>query len=459
MSFSIRTFLLINLLLSVALITSFAIIGNLILSHQDIENQLNADLKSVGAHLNILFSSDLDRKDLLAIQQHLRGPQFNTKITDEKKPLNPMQSLQLQVWRKDKLIFSSEEAPSIPFSDGSPGITAAVIGDHTWRINTIYNKAKDLTIMVAESADKGQQLENQLTRDTVLITLIAYPFLGIVIWFIVGRALNPLKKITKEVSHRAPSYLKPVDTTSVPAEVSPLVEELNHLFARLQEAFDREKRFTADAAHELKTPLAAISMHTQIALCTQDDEERKTTLRKIISGVDRSTHVIQQLLTLSKMLPDATLERPTIVHLARETTDVAALLAPEAINKNIELEFINPESRASIQGNAAAIGILIRNLLDNAIRYTPANGFIKISIEETLNQVILSVIDSGPGIPKELRERVFERFYRGVGNTTPGSGLGLGIVQQIVRLHQGKIQLVTPISGKGLKAQVIFPKH
>lgn len=459
MSFSIRTFLLINLLLSVALITSLAIIGNLVLSHKDIETQLNSELLNIGLHLNALFSANFDPHDLKSIQEHLHTSQLNyTTVKAQGNKLKAFQPLEIQLWENNKLILRSKGAPLTPYSDGQPGISTVFLNNHPWRVNTILNKAKNLVIMVAEPEDKGQQLEDQLTRDTILITLIAYPFLGIVIWFIVGRALHPLKKIAREVSHRAPSYLKPVDTTSVPAEVSPLVEELNHLFSRLQDAFDREKRFTADAAHELKTPLAAISLQTQVALCTDNEKERQAALKKILAGVDRSTHVIQQLLTLSRMTPDAILEQPTTVNLSREIGDIAALLAPDAVAKNIDLEFTNPDTKATIQGNAPAIGILIRNLLDNAIRYTPANGSIKISVEENLNQVSLSVTDTGPGIPKELRERVFERFYRGVDTTSPGSGLGLGIAQQIVRLHQGKIHLLTPKSGKGLRIEVIFPK-
>jgi len=277
------------------------------------------------------------------------------------------------------------------------------------------------------------------------------------IWVIVGKALHILKRVTSEVSNRAPSYLQPVDLKAVPAEIVPLVEALNHLFGRLRDAFEREKRFTGDAAHELKTPLAAISAQAQAALRASKDSNREA-LSKILEGVNRSNHVIQQLLTLSRMVPEATTQDFTSVKLAREIADTAAMLAPDAVQKNIELEFLTPDSPAIIRGNATAIGILIRNLIDNAIRYTPKDGWIKIEIRETARQVILAVTDNGPGIPPELRERVFERFYRIVGNESPGSGLGLGIVQQIAKLHGAKVLLVTPESGAGLEVQVIFPQ-
>ena len=169
-------------------------------------------------------------------------------------------------------------------------------------------------------------------------------------------------------------------------------------------------------------------------------------------------HVVQQLLTLSRMVPEATINEPVQVSVTKQASDVAALLAPEAIAKNIDLELVTPDSPATILGNATSINILIRNLVDNAIRYTHEDGTVKIEIHENRNEVALHVIDNGPGIPEELRERVFERFFRVIGNQTTGSGLGLGIVQQIAKLHHAEIQLKTPENGTGLEVQVIFSK-
>ena len=258
-------------------------------------------------------------------------------------------------------------------------------------------------------------------------------------------------------SDYSPSYLKPVDLESVPKEIEPLVMELNSLFRRLQDAFDREKRFTADAAHELRTPLAALNTHTQVALRADTPEERRQALLKVLAGVNRGTHVVQQLLTLSRMVPEAGINEPTKMDMVKEAAEIAAQLAPEAISKNIDLELIAPD-KAMMMGNPTAIGILIRNLVDNAIRYSPEDGEIKIKVSELDNHVILEVIDTGPGIPEELRERVFERFYRVVGNKATGSGLGLGIVQQIAKLHDAKIELRTPENGKGLNFTVTFPR-
>ena len=196
-----------------------------------------------------------------------------------------------------------------------------------------------------------------------------------------------------------------------------------------------------------------------MALRSEAPEDRNEALLKVLGGVNRCSHVVQQLLTFSRMCPEAGLNNPTEVNITGQAIDVAAMLAPEAIAKNVELELVNPEIKPIMIGNATAIGILIRNLVDNAIRYSDEDSHVKIHIDETEDTVILRVIDNGPGIPEELRERVFERFFRVIGNKSPGSGLGLGIVQQIVRLHQGQIELLTAPGGKGLEIKITFPKN
>lgn len=467
---SIRTFLLINLLLSVTLITSLAIIGNLFLAHKDIQTQLDAQLIRTSLRMEAFFSdySPKGRK-LQAVQASLLHPQLpvvtvNKTVlsSDQKQEIQAekeaQNDLQFQIWDGNgKLILHSNNTPNVPLSNGKEGLSTVWLREQSWRVNTLYDPKTELTFMVAERSNYRQQLENQLTQDSILIMLITYPFLGLLIWIIVGRGLDTLKKVAAEVKHRAPSYLKPVDLESVPKEIEPLVMELNSLFRRLQDAFDREKRFTADAAHELRTPLAALNTHTQVALRAETPEERRQALLKVLAGVNRGTHVVQQLLTLSRMVPEAGINEPTKMDMVKEAAEIAAQLAPEAISKNIDLELIAPD-KAMMMGNPTAIGILVRNLVDNAIRYSPEEGEIKIKVSETADQVILEVIDTGPGIPEELRERVFERFYRIVGNKATGSGLGLGIVQQIAKLHDATIELRTPENGKGLNFTVTFPR-
>jgi two-component system sensor histidine kinase QseC len=473
MRHSIRTFLLINLLLSVTLIISLAIIGNLFLAHKDIQVQLDAQLINTTLHLKSFFSDfDEDKRDLAAIQRSLYTP-LNVTLHNYPNILHPRSELQaieaiavkqtentleFQIWNKDgKLILHSPKAPKIPLSNGKDGLSNLWIDNNAWRVNTLFDPNNQLTYMVAERTDYRQTLENKLTKDSIFIMLITYPFLGLLIWVIVGKGLDTLKRVANEVSHRAPSYLKPVDLTAVPPEIAPLIKELNSLFNRLQDAFDREKRFTADAAHELRTPLAALNTFTQIAIRAETPEERKDALLKILAGVNRSTHVVQQLLTLNRMTPEALKTKATQFNLAREAADIAAELAPEAIAKKIELELICEVDEPLMTGHPTAIGILLRNLIDNAIRYSPEKSTVTIKIERHDDRLILRVIDNGPGIPDELKERVFERFFRILGNKATGSGLGLGIVLQIAKIHHGDIKLEKPESGQGLDFQIWFP--
>lgn len=463
---SIRTYLLINLLLSVTLITSLAIIGNLFLAHQDIQLQLDAQLIRTTLRMQAIFSGPVNSAELNTIQRRLKIE--NKHLTELKNASNlkpealqqASKNVEFQIWNKKKrLILHSQNALTTPFSNGKVGLSTLWINGHTWRVSTGYNHGNQLTVMVAERANYRQELENRLTQDSVVVMLITYPFLGFLIWVIVGRGLDTLRRVAREVHQRAPSYLEPVDLESVPSEIEPLVSELNSLFRRLQAAFEREKRFTADAAHELKTPLAALSTQTQVALRATSDEEKKEALMKVLFGVRRSTHVIQQLLTLSRMEPEAGLTDTTSINLAKQAADVVMMLAPNAIEKNIELELLSPDSKATIKGNVTAIDILIRNLIDNAIRYSPPDSHVLIDIKEDPKHVILIVSDNGPGIPERLRKRVFERFFRVIGNNAMGSGLGLSIVQQIAKLHHAEIELHTPASGKGSEFRIIFPRE
>lgn len=462
---SIRTYLLINLLLSVTLITSLAIIGNLFLAHKHIQAQLDAQLIRTTLRMEAFFSPHFTKSELKTMQRQLNNE--NVKAQEVKNISKPdleaiktaTNSLNFQIWnQKGELILRSKNAPQTPYSKGQTGLSTIWHQGESWYINTGFVPSNNYTIMLAERADYRQELENRLTQDSIIVMLVTYPFLGFLIWIIVGRGLDTLRRVAREVHQRAPAYLEPVDLESVPSEIEPLVSELNSLFRRLKAAFDREKRFTADAAHELKTPLAALSAQTQVALRAATDKEKKEALLKVLSGVRRSTHVVQQLLTLSRMEPEAGLTETHQVNIAKEAAEVAGMLAPEAINKNIELELLAPDSKACIEGNATAIAILIRNLTDNAIRYSPNDSMVTINIEENDKNVFLTVTDNGPGIPEKLRKRVFERFYRVLGNNTTGSGLGLSIVQQIVKLHQGEIKLRTPKSGQGTEFQIIFPK-
>lgn len=284
-------------------------------------------------------------------------------------------------------------------------------------------------------------------------------------WFIIGRSLRPMRILAEEFSQHTPGTAR-VNMQHIPYEIKPLMLEVNKLFERISETMQREKRFAADAAHELRTPLAVMSAQAQIALQASDSEERKQALTRILAGVKRSGHVVHQLLTLSRMVPEAVIQEPSIFNLATPATEMIVDMYSLAQTKDIELELDAPEEDAAISGNPIAISILLRNLIDNGLRYSPTHGKVIVSIKllKQTRQVAMIVRDTGPGIPEELRARVFERFFRVDGSKTSGSGLGLSIVQQIVKLHSGSMQLRSPQDppgdpkqNRGLEIYMLFP--
>lgn len=462
---SIRKFLLINLLLAITIATTLSVIGNYIIDQKDIQHHLDSLLSQAGLSFQALIGDNVTTRDLINMQNQLNTvPNLAKQHHDALE--NPFDYLyedkfQFQIWdKKGNLLIHSANAPLEPLSDNREGFSIIKIHKEPWRVFTTINPLSGIVVVVAERYDVRSELGRHIARDDIYIMLLVYPLLGLLIWIILGKGLNPLRRVANEVAHRAPSYLDPVDLTHVPDEIRPLVDELNKLFLRLQSAFEREKRFAADAAHELRTPLAVLKTQAQVALQAQDDEQRVAALHKLITGVDRSAHVVQQLLTLSRLVPDQAYQAKdtALINLYKVAVDEITQIAPEAIEKQIDIELVCPNENLSIIGNITALGILIRNLCDNAVRYTPANSTVLVSIEETAHHVILKVADNGPGIPAELRSRVFERFYRILGTNQSGSGLGLAIVQQIADLHKAEVKLGVPDSGTGLEVTVTFPK-
>jgi len=466
MTFSIRNFLLIYLLLAVMLMGSLSAFGDYYLSKNDIRAHMDALLEQIGLSFAAVVSNDIKNKAALSvIKQELNTIEERSRyflfISDSKtqNAFFGQTKYYFQLWDRDgKLMLYSAKADHLNLDVAPPGLSDLKINGNTWRIFKIYDQENHSNYIVGERYTIRNQLSHNIALNNLYILLITFPLSAILIWFIVGWGFRSMKRITNEVSNRAPTYLEPVDFHEVPVEIKPLIEELNSLFERLHEAFEREKRFAGDAAHELRTPLAALKTQVQVALKTTDEKERESLFEKLIPSVDRIVHIMQQLLTLSRLVPEAaSLYDISEINLSKITAEIIAHLVPMAIEKHIDIELDAP-SNIHIKGNLTGISILIRNLVDNAIRYTPENGHVNVEIQEEPEHIILRVIDTGPGIPEELRSRVFERFYRIIGSNTSGSGLGLAIVQQIAQLHQATIKLLPPKKGTGLIIEVQFVK-
>lgn len=451
---SIRTFLLINLLLSVTLVTSMAIVGSLFIAHKKIQSHLDLQLIDSAKQIHIFIDSQY---------QSINWQKLNHdfQLTKDAPSVGKNDYTIFQIWQHDHLLLKSSTGNLRDrFDIHRTGFKEEHRNNQSWRTYTLKDQKNNYTIVVAQPESYRQQLENRLSENSIYLLLATYPLLGLLVWFIVRNALEPVNKIAKQVRHRKAAYLEPVSIDNIPAEIKPLTDELNHLFMRLDEAFEREKRFASDAAHEMRTPLAVLSTQAQIALKATDAKQRNDALKNVLNGVERSSHIIHQLLTMSRMVPQASIHQATEFDIVKHTTDMIGDLINSAIKKNIELSLDAPD-HLHMTGSSTAVAIMIRNLIDNAIRYTPDNGSVNIQISEnTDNKTIRYIVsDTGPGIAKELRERVFERFFRVIGNKASGSGLGLGIVKQIVELHHGSINLGTADSGRGLKVSITLPSE
>ena len=454
MTISLRRRLLIVLLCAVSGAWVFLATANYIDSRHEIGELLDAELVQSAMVLLALSDHEL-------MEQRLTGP---TTIAIDDNSITPKdglthkyeKKLAFQVWLGDAtLAIRSSSAPSIHLSSVTSGFSDQIIANQAWRIYSIQHKKVPILVQVGERYDVRGDLTEQIVRRMLSPMITTLPILALMIWYGVGFAMKPLNRLAREVATRAADYLSPVDHHNVPIEAQSLVHSLNALLTRLQKAFDSERRFTADAAHELRTPLAAIKAQAQVAQRTHVQQDQQRALQQVINAVDNATRVAQQLLTLARLdpaIPLTGLKKVDLTHLA---STVIAELVPLALKKHIDISLAEP-SHGIVHGTSDALTILLTNLVDNAINYTPEDGSIVVGVTRHEDHIILSVADSGPGIPADEREKVLERFYRGRDVTEPGSGLGLSITQRIAELHQARIVLGESSLG-GLLIEVIFP--
>lgn len=415
-------------------------------ARHEIDELFDAQLAQSANVLLVQASHDLkdarEDDDGVAAEVDTAGHQYERKIA-------------FQIWdRHDRLLLHSASAPVEPMAARDGGFADATLSGKAWRVYTQWDEEGEIRVQVGERHEVRDELAEHVARRLLLPLGVALPVLGLLLWMGVGKGLSPLQRIGREVARRDPANLAPLEEHGVPAEIAPLLGALNTLLGRLGRTLENERRFTADAAHELRTPLAALKTQAQVALRAADDSQRRNALENLVQGTDRATHLVEQLLTLARLDPAAGTSLATepcdLVPLARSTL---AELAPTALAKGVELELDGPDV-APATGNPAMLGILLRNLVDNAIRYTPAQGHVRVKVEAGR----LEVCDSGPGIAAEERARVFDRFYRVLGHDVPGSGLGLSIVGRIAELHGAKVVLAEGPGGKGLRATVELPR-
>lgn len=462
---SIRKYILIYLGFTISFFAILLIgVSNFYLDQKDVQQHLDSVMSITALTFDVTIDKiNLQNRDLIQAQfedilqnhiNHIQLPHFQVS--------NYVKNFDFQLYDMNgKNIISSPISPIIPQNIIlDPGFHNVSINDKNWRFFISKHPKMDVMVIVGEPQDIRTLIVRRITRDDLFILLLIFPISALLIWLTVSKSLAPLKQVTKEIKTRDPFHLMPMEVENVPEEVQPLVAEINQLLARLKDGLGREQAFAADAAHELRTPLATIKTLAQTAKDNQSIEQIKPILDKIIHSVDRGSHVVQQLMNMSKTMPEALfLSDFSPLDLAQLTRDTLSNLMPQALEKNMDIELDAAHNLSKILGNKIAIEILIRNLVDNAIRYSFPNTNIYVNLYQNDHQVVFEIRDQGPGIPTSKQDKVFDRFYRAHDPKFQGSGLGLAIVKQIANLHQAQIALESPKTNAGVIIRVFFPTN
>jgi len=364
--------------------------------------------------------------------------------------------LRFQVWLSGgQLMLRSENAPKTPLT-AREGFSETSDQTGRWRHFSVWNEGRTVQVQVSEDHQVRDELVEHIAWRLLWPALFGLPLLALWVWVVSRRAMASLDDIAGQIAARAPEQLQPLEPPSAPEEIRPLLSELNQLFRRVDQTLEAERRFTADAAHELRTPLAALHAQVQVAQRARDEAERQASLGQLQGGLMRAAHLVDQMLQLARLDPESGLPSPAPVDLRPLAEAVCAELGEPILHKQLDFELLAPAA-CVVNGQAEWLRVLIRNLVDNAIRYTPVGGRVVVSLDGEGPACRLTVCDSGPGIPPAQRAAVLRRFHRLHQGDQPGCGLGLAIVARIVDLHGARLELGDAIPGPGLAVSVAWP--
>ena len=453
---SIRTFLVIVLMSTITLVMFVAALRGYQASVAQAEELFDAELLQELQLIGRLVD------DKVSLRRPNNGnyridptPFLHLAVFDEQFQVETA----FQIWSESgELLLKSSSAPQYRLTELQPGFVDINYAGYRWRALADFNDATRLWIVVAERHDIRYALADSIILESLLPLVIALPLLALLTWAIVSFGLRPVETLAADISAKEASDLSPLSTQHVPAELIVLTRSVNALFRRLAASFEREKRFTADAAHELRNPIAALKIHA--ANLAAESDAPSPTLEQLNRGIDRLSRLVEQMLTLNRVAPDQYLAQMRGLDLYDVAQKVIRELYPDLQKKSQSIELQGGPT--ALYGDPFGIEILLQNLIGNASKYTPANGHIVVSVQRENEQPTLRVRDNGPGISEPERERVFERFYRVGGDrhasNTTGSGLGLSIVRQIADLHGATLELASPASG-GLEVIVRFAER
>lgn len=410
---------------------------------------------SVAAYLqarsdvNTLFDYEIQQMTL-TLSMHISA---HPKLTEE--PLLRVEhDFVTQIWgRQHQLLLSSRPGlgPNRVMSEGFANFGES---DKGWRTFTAI--AGDYVLQVAQPQSLRRQMAADIALKAMLPILAIIPIGGLVIWLVVGFGLKPLRMIAREVETRDPNSLRLIEATKLPSEVAPLVTSLNALFGRLDHALKFEREFIADASHELRTPVTALSLQVGLLETASTAQERDESIQDLKRGVERMRRLIEQILTLARLDPENT-EKMGLIDIMALIRDIHEDYVRIATTNAIDFT-VNTEDQVIVKGDLTSLTALIRNILDNAMRYTPAGGVVTLHVNNQHVTPQIRITDSGPGIPVDLREKVFSRFFRADhASDNMGAGLGLAIARRAAERLSASLQLEDGPEGNGLTVLIRFP--
>ncbi len=361
----------------------------------------------------------------------------------------------VQIWSADgsKIYLSHTRSRARLPERATLGFSDVVTGGERWRVYSTL--ARGRVIQVGQPFEVRERIAAAAALRSLTPLLLFAPLVALAIWWLVGKSLVPVEQIATELRRRDANRLDPVPEGNIPTEVEPMVSSLNGLLGRLRASFAAQRAFVADAAHELRTPIAALKLQAGLMARARDDRARAEALCELNAGIDRSAHLVDQLLTLARSEPQARSASDERIDLARVARAVVAEMTPLAVARGSAIEFEAPDTLV-LRGDANALHSLLRNLVDNALRHTPAGSSVVVGVGVDGDFARMSVDDDGPGIAVEERERVFDRFYGRTAGGDAGSGLGLAIAKAVIDRHAGRIELDRSSLG-GLRVLVLLP--
>ncbi len=357
------------------------------------------------------------------------------------------------------LVLRSAIAPATQMSPFESGYHDVNFNGYRWRALVIREPESQHWIMAAQRYDVRYELAESVILEAVIPTVFSIPVAATLIWFIVGYGLRPIRLLAQEVQSREASDLSYVKLDNIPKDLTPLTQSTNDLLRRLQSSFSREKRFAADAAHELRTPISILKVQIHNLLTELDNPS--STMLELRQGIDMMGHLVEQILVLNRTAPDQYMMQFSNVDIYDLTKEIVSSEFEQFLQREQVFELDGAPSW--VQGDATALRSMIQNVLSNASKYTPRGGTIKMRVFSIDGIATVQLEDSGPGIPVSHLDRVFDRFYRMHGDQheseISGSGLGLAIVKHIVEMHRAKITLSRARHLGGLGVTIVFPKN